>query len=196
MSPATPRTLVLVAHPALQHSRVTRALMSAADGLEGVALRDLYACYPDYAIDVAAEQAAALAADHLVWLHPFHWYGMPPLMKLWLDEVLVQGWAHGGTPDGPTRALAGKSLWLVTSTGGPAASYGPDGHHGHDFSAFLPPYAQTAALCGLRFRPPLVLHGAHQVSAAARQAHVARWLAGLRGDDAAVAALASTGADR
>lgn len=27
-----------------------------------------------------------------------------------------------------------------------------------------PPYEQTAALCGLRFLPPLILHGAHGVS--------------------------------
>jgi len=35
----------------------------------------------------------------------------------------------------------------------------------------VPPYEQTAALCGLRFLPPLVLHGAHAVSEADLQAH-------------------------
>ena len=41
---------------------------------------------------------------------------MPPLQKLWLDEVLRYGWAYG--PEG--TALRGKDVWLVASTGGPA----------------------------------------------------------------------------
>jgi len=117
---------------------------------------------------VPAEQAALGPARLVVWQHPIHWYSMPPLMKLWVDEVLSFGWAYG--PGG--SALRGKDLWLVTSTGGPEESYRPDRYNRYFFDAFLPPYDQTAALCGLRFLPPLVLHGAHRVDAAALQAHV------------------------
>ncbi|MEY2890129.1 MAG: dehydrogenase [Pseudomonadota bacterium] len=163
-----PRVLVLAAHPDLRHSHITRALMGAAAGAGAeVAVRDLYALYPDYLIDVAAEREALIAAELVVWLHPIHWYSMPPLMKLWQDEVLVFGWAYG--PGG--HALRGKDLWLVASTGGTEDAYRPDGHNRYFFDAFLPPYEQTAALCGLRFLPPLVLHGAHRVSAAELQAH-------------------------
>ena len=51
--------LVLAAHPQLEDSRVNRALMDAAAalGAQHVTLRDLYALYPDYVIDVDAEQA-------------------------------------------------------------------------------------------------------------------------------------------
>jgi glutathione-regulated potassium-efflux system ancillary protein KefF len=161
-----PRTLILLAHPQRAHSRVNEALVQAAQAA-GFPVRDLYARYPDYLIDVASEQAALAEADLVLWLHPLHWYGMPALMKLWLDEVFSFGWAYG--PGG--RALQGKDLWLVTSTGGPASSYGPAGHNRHFFDAFLPPYEQTAALAGMRFLPPLVLHGAHRVAAAELQAH-------------------------
>lgn len=162
--------LVIAAHPHLESSRVNRALLQGLAGLSGerVALRDLYALYPDYLIDADAEQAALAPARLVVWLHPIHWYGMPPLMKLWLDEVLAFGWAYG--PGG--KALAGKDLWLVASTGGPEDSYRPDGYNRHLFDAFLPPYEQTAALCGMRFVPPMVLHGAHRVDDAGLAAHV------------------------
>jgi glutathione-regulated potassium-efflux system ancillary protein KefF len=174
-----PEVLVLVAHPQIEHSRVTARLMRRAAGLgPGVEVRDLYALYPDYWIDVPAEQAQLAAAGLIVWLHPIHWYGMPPLMKLWLDEVAAFGWAYG--PGG--TALRGKALWLVTSTGGPQSSYRPSGHNRHAFQDFLPPYQQAAALCGLRWLPPLVLHGAHRVSEAELTAHeetfadrLARW---------------------
>ncbi len=156
--PMPPDVLVIVAHPALQHSRITRRLLGAAGG-RGVHVRDLYRLYPDYLIDVEAEQAALARARLVVWQHPLHWYGMPPLMKLWVDEVLAFGWAYG--PGG--TALRGKDLWLVTSTGGAQASYRPDRYNRYFFDAFMPPYEQTAALCGLRFLPPMVLHGAHRV---------------------------------
>lgn len=154
------RIVVLCAHPRMEHSRVNRALMDAAARAgPAVSVRDVYALYPDYLIDVDAEQAALQAADLIVWQHPLHWYGMPALMKLWLDEVFAFGWAYG--PGG--RALAGKDLWLAVSTGGAAEAYRPEGHNRHVFDDFLPPYAQTAALAGMRFLPPLVLHGAHRL---------------------------------
>ena len=168
-----PRILVLLAHPQLESSRVGRALADAArataTGPDAIAVRDLYARYPDYLIDVAAEQAALAGVDLLVWLHPVHWYGMPPLMKLWLDEVFAFGWAYGPGGD----ALRGTDLWLVTSTGGPESSYRGDGYNRYFFDAFLPPYEQTANLVGLRFLPPLVLHAAHRVAEADIQAHAA-----------------------
>jgi glutathione-regulated potassium-efflux system ancillary protein KefF len=167
--PDTPRAgiYVLAAHPNWRESRVNRQLFDETRGLPGVRVQDLYGVYPDYDIDVAAEQANAEAAQLIVLLHPIQWYSMPPLMKLWLDDVLRYGWAYG---QGGT-ALNGKDLWLVASTGGPDASYHPQGYNRYFFDAFLPPYEQTAALCGMRFLPPLLLHGAHRVGEAEVQAH-------------------------
>jgi glutathione-regulated potassium-efflux system ancillary protein KefF len=164
--------LILLAHPDLAHSRVERQLARAARRVERVGVRDLYALYPDYLIDVAAEQAALAEAQLVVWLHPIQWYSMPPLMKLWLDDVLAFGWAYG--PGG--TALRGKDLWLVTSTGGSEASYRPDRSNRYFFDAFLPPYDQTAALCGMRFLPPMVLHGAQRASEQAVQAQAAMFV--------------------
>jgi glutathione-regulated potassium-efflux system ancillary protein KefF len=156
-----PEVLVLVAHPDLAHSRANRTLMRAAAALgERVVVRDLYALYPDYSVDVAVEQRLLGSAKLVVWQHPIHWYHMPALMKLWVDEVLTFGWAYG--PGG--QALRGKDLWLVASTGGPEESYAPSGYNRYFFDAFLPPYEQTAALCGMRFLPPLLLHGAQRAS--------------------------------
>jgi len=170
-----PGILVLVAHPDLARSRVNRALLDAARGA-GAAVVDLYAQAPDYLIDIAAERERLRDVRLLVWVHPIHWYGMPPLMKLWVDEVFAFGWAYGPGGD----ALRGRDLWLVTSTGGPEASYRHDGWNRYPFDAFLPPYEQTAALVGLRFLPPLVLHGAHRAADAEIAAHAAVFAARLR----------------
>ena len=169
-----PEIVVLVAHPQQEHSRVNRALMrGAAQAVPGrVDVRDLYALYPDYLVDAEAEQAVLADARLVIWQHPVHWYGMPPLMKLWLDEVFAFGWAYG--PGG--QVLQGKDLWLVASTGGPEESYRPSGYNRYFFDAFLPPYEQTAALAGMRFLPPLLLHGAHRLDDAALAEHVAIYM--------------------
>jgi len=161
--------VVVAAHPHLAHSRITQTLLDAARRAAPgrVDARELYRRYPDYVIDTAAEQAALAAAQLVVWLHPIHWYSMPPLMKLWLDEVFAFGWAYG--PGG--HALRGKDLWLAVSTGGAEKSYRPDGHNRYFFDHFLHPYEQTAALAGMRWLPPLTLHGAHRVAEADLQAH-------------------------
>jgi glutathione-regulated potassium-efflux system ancillary protein KefF len=161
--------LVLVAHPDLARSRVNRALAAQARLLpsDAVEVRDLYALYPDYLIDIEQEQAALDRARFVVWLHPVQWYSMPALMKLWADDVLAFRWAYG--PGG--RALKGKSLWLVVSTGGTGASYEDTGSNRHPFESFLPAYRQTAELVGMRFLEPLVFYGAHKADAHEVHAH-------------------------
>ena len=148
---------------------VNRRMLAAAKQVPGVTTLDLYGRYPDYHIHVPAEQARLAAARLLVLLHPIHWYSMPPLQKLWLDEVFTWGWAYGASG----TALQGKGFWLAATTGGPEASYHPQGYNRYFFDAFLPPYEQTAALCGMRFLPPMLLHSAHTASDAVVAEHVA-----------------------
>ena len=171
---AAPEVLVLAAHPQMEQSRINRAMLQAAAGAAAasngrIELRDLYALYPDYFIDGATERARLAAARLVVMQCPVHWYSLPPLLKLWLDEVLAFGWAYG--PGG--AALQGKDLWLALSTGGSQQAYSPEGYNRYFFDAFLPPMEQTAALCGMRFLPPLVLHGAHHAGEAEIAAHAA-----------------------
>mgnify|MGYP001765530562 CR=1 FL=1 len=170
-----PDIRLVAAHPNWAESRVNRRLAEAARALPRVELLDLYGRYPDYAIDVPREQAALADKRLLVLLHPVHWYALPALAKLWIDEVFSHGWAYGH--DG--TALQGKDFWLVASTGGPAESYRPEGYNRFGFEAFLPPLVQTANLCGMRFLPPQVIHGAHRLDEAALEAEVARFTARL-----------------
>ncbi|WP_198086162.1 NAD(P)H-dependent oxidoreductase [Variovorax sp. E3] len=159
---------VLAAHPHWRDSRVNRRMLAAARGVPGIDVNDLYGSYPDFALDIEAEQARLTKAQLVVLLHPIQWYSMPALQKLWLDDVLTYGWAYG--PGGV--ALQGKDLWLAATTGSPEASYHPQNYHRYFFDAFLPPYEQTAALCGMRFLPPLIFHGARSAPEADVAAHV------------------------
>jgi glutathione-regulated potassium-efflux system ancillary protein KefF len=153
--------LVLIfAHPYPDRSRANQALLDAVKDLPGLDVRSLYDLYPNFGIDVEAEQAALNAADHVVLQHPMYWYSVPGLLKHWFDKVLARGWAYGdqGT------ALHGKRCLWVTTTGGNEQAFSERGMHGREFEQFAPVIEQTARFCGMQWEPPLVLHGAHQIS--------------------------------
>lgn len=173
------KVLVLFAHPRLSASVVQRALLGAIAGLDGVSLRDLYALYPDFAIDVAAEKDALLAHDLIVLQHPFYWYSCPAIVKEWLDLVLESGWAYG---PGGTR-LAGKFMLTAISTGGAGEVYGPDSRNRYDVGALLAPFNQTAHLCGMAYLEPFIIFAGRRLETSRLSAEAERYrdlIVGLR----------------
>lgn len=151
--------LLVYAHPYPNRSRACAALLSALEDLPGLQTRSLYAMYPDFDIDLEAEQAALLAAKAVVWLHPLYWYAAPALMHHWLEKVMVHDFAYG--PKG--SRLAGKPLLWATTTGGDEQAFSAAGRHHHEFAAFIPAMEQTARYCGFAWQEPFMLHGAHLV---------------------------------
>jgi glutathione-regulated potassium-efflux system ancillary protein KefF len=152
--------LIIHAHPYPQHSRAGTALLSAVRDVSGVEVRSLYDRYPDFDIDIAAEQTALTRADLLVWLHPIYWYSVPAMLKHWFDVVLTRGWAYG---EG-VQALAGKSCLWVPTTGGDDAAYTAAGIHRQPFENFIAPIEQTARFCGMVWETPYIVQGAHKIS--------------------------------
>jgi glutathione-regulated potassium-efflux system ancillary protein KefF len=151
--------LVLYAHPYPHYSRACATLLEAIRDMPDVAVRSLYDLYPDFDIDVAAEQHALEHADLVVWMGPLYWYSVPALLKHWFEKVLVRGFAYGTD----TARLARKDcLWVVTA-GGDEKAFSAEGRHGHPFSAFEPAVQQTARYCGMNWLPPFVVLAAHDV---------------------------------
>lgn len=171
--------LVLFAHPAFQRSRVNRALVAAARATEGVTVHDLYETYPDFLIDVKAEQGLLESHDAVVFQHPFFWYSSPSLVKEWLDLVLEYRWAYG---EGGT-ALHGKILAHAISAGGPEDAYRRGGSNHFSVRELLAPFEQTARLCGMAYAEAFTVHAAHHLDSSDLAAAALRyqtWLGSLR----------------
>lgn len=154
------KVLILFAHPERERSRVNVAMRDAVDGLDDVTVHDLYEAYPDFDIDVLAEQAAVEAHDALVFQHPMYWYSCPALLKEWLDLVLTHDWAYGSD----ATALRGKVVVSAISTGGSAKAFSEGGSSRYTVDQLLAPFDQTAHLCGMTWRPPFVFHGTHDAT--------------------------------
>lgn len=171
------RVLILFAHPALRTSRVQRAMADAVRDLPGVTFHDLYEAYPDFDVDVPAEQARLTAHDVIVLQHPLYWYSVPPLIKQWFDLVLEHGWAYGSQG----RALEGKVLQVALSAGGRAQAYGPGSFNGYSIAQFLAPVEATVRLCRMRWAEPFTVMGTHMMGAADIREAAARYAALVRG---------------
>lgn len=154
------RVAVLFFHPNLRTSKVGQALSATASKIPGVFLRDMYAIYPNYLIDVKKEQEVVEGHDLIVFQHPVYWYSCPPLMKMWIDEVLEYGWAYG---TGGTK-LHGKKMLNVVSAGGSVDAYQHTGSNRFDIQTFFSPFDQTAHLCGMHYAKPHVVYGARGLS--------------------------------
>lgn len=149
------KTLIIFAHPRFEESRINRALIETAQAADDVTIRDLYELYPDFNIDIQAEQIELLQHDTIIWHHPFYWYSCPPLLKHWIDLVLEYNWAYG--PNG--SLLSGKTALNVLTAGGSREVYCADGSNRYTISQFLRPFEQTAVLCGTEYLPPFAVLG-------------------------------------
>lgn len=66
------KVLVVYAHPDPQHSVANQVMMEKIADLEHVSIIDLYATYPNFFIDVHAEQQRLREHDVLVLQHPLY----------------------------------------------------------------------------------------------------------------------------
>jgi glutathione-regulated potassium-efflux system ancillary protein KefF len=83
--------------------------------------------YPDFKINVEAEQQKLVAADVIVLQFPVFWYSQPSLLHKWMEDTFCHGFSHGSTG----KALVGKKLIASFTTGAPAEAYAVDGPMGH-----------------------------------------------------------------
>ncbi|GAA2339669.1 NAD(P)H-dependent oxidoreductase [Streptomyces violaceusniger] len=166
------RTLVVVAHPDLTSSRITARLAEAVSDLAHVTVHELGPACRDGRFDIAREQQLLRDHDRIVWQFPWYWYSVPAVLKAWIDQVLTHGFAYGSGGS----ALRGKTLQLVTSTGGPEESYAAvDPTSRFTMTQLLAPLDATARLIGMRLAEPLVLHGARTVSDENLAVHAKRY---------------------
>ncbi|MBC7001070.1 NAD(P)H-dependent oxidoreductase [Photobacterium sp. BZF1] len=149
------KVLVISGHPNLNESYTNTVILeSLQQGLDSVEVRRLDSLYPDYQIDVEAEQQALLGADVVVLQFPFYWYSMPALLKKYIDDVFSYNFAYGSKGD----KLKGKDFILSFTIGGPEESYDPLGYNHFTVEQFMYPLQQTAYLAGMVYHKPVYSH--------------------------------------
>ena len=144
------KTLMILAHPNLEMSVANKIIAEKVRNLKNIEVRDITKLYPDFKINVEAEQEALINVDRIIFQYPIQWYNMPPILKQWFDQVLTYGFAYGGN----TYNLDGKEMMASVTTGGTEEVYA-----GGIVSKILFPLEATASFCKMKYISPIVLHG-------------------------------------
>ncbi|MCR5833959.1 MAG: NAD(P)H-dependent oxidoreductase [Selenomonadaceae bacterium] len=138
------KVVIVSGHPDLKSSVANKTILDEiAARLPQVDIRNISELYPDYNFDVKTEQAALEKADVIIFQYPMHWYGVPGILKLYIDKVMEHGWAYGSQG----TALEGKSFIASLTTGAPDIAYSANGVMGHTVEEFSYPIVNYATLC-------------------------------------------------
>ncbi|NBD27288.1 NAD(P)H-dependent oxidoreductase [Paenibacillus glycinis] len=154
------KTLVIVAHPNMDASRINKAWLEELRTQPEITIHELYLEYPDEAIDAAREQGLLAQHDRIIFQYPFYWYSTPPLLKKWFDLVLLYGWAYGPGGD----KMVDKEVGAAISTYGSTESYQRGGSNLFTLTELLSPFRSLVNFIGADYLPHFALSDVSNVT--------------------------------
>ena len=130
--------------------------------------------------DVAHEQEKLLAADALILHFPLWWFGMPAILKGWVDRVFAYGLAYGYKGEGNRYrygdgGLKGKRAILSVVVGGPVEDYSHRGINGPLEQLLFPITHGTLFFPGMDVLPTYAVYGTGRITAAGIRAAKVGW---------------------
>ena len=147
------KIIVISGHPDIDNSIANKTIIDVFEKENNIKISKLMNTYSDYKVDANKEINYLLDADVIVLQFPFHWYGIPAILKMWIDSIttpLVYGPNKGGLKD--------KTFLLSTTTGGPSESYKSDGSNKFTMEELLLPLLKLGDSLELDVLKPVVLH--------------------------------------
>lgn len=95
--------------------------------------------------------------DTLIFNFPLWWFGLPAILKGWVDRVFAMGLAYGagkGVYDNGT--FKDKTAFLAFTTGGPEVAYGKNGKNGNLDTILYPIQHGMLYFVGMTVLPPFI----------------------------------------
>lgn len=120
--------------------------------------------------DILAEVDKVLAADLLAFTFPVWWFGVPAILKGWIDRIFLSGPFYGGRRVYGAGGLAGKRAFAAFSLGGRPGMFGPGSLHGELEQGMLRHFLQgTLGYVGLAVHRPFAAYHVPYLDDAARR---------------------------
>jgi NAD(P)H dehydrogenase (quinone) len=137
-------------------------------------------------MDIESEQRKLIAADALILQFPLWWFGMPAILKGWIDRVFANGLAYGFKGAGNRfrygdGAFKGKRALLSVAVGGPEEDYSPRGINGPLEQLLFPITHGTLFFPGMEVLPTHAVYGTGHMDADSAAAAMAAWRSRLEG---------------
>ncbi len=121
------KTLVLFAHPFLEYSNTHRELLRMYDPAKGYHIKDLYEQFPDMHVPAFRERKRIVNYDRYIFHFPLIWFGVPSLLRLWMDEVSDADWLSGLAQN----PFDNKEVFIIVTSRNKETSFTKEGRYGY-----------------------------------------------------------------
>jgi NAD(P)H dehydrogenase (quinone) len=125
--------------------------------------------------DIVTEVNRLLACDFLLLMFPLWWFGMPAILKGWIDRIFLSGVTYGRTAIFEHGRLPGKKAMLCLSTGAPEDSFGPYSLNGDMEHILMPVQRGVLGFTGMTVLPPFVAYHVPYIGSAGRTRVLQNW---------------------
>jgi NAD(P)H dehydrogenase (quinone) len=119
--------------------------------------------------DVVAEQTKLVSSDAVIMQFPLWWFGVPAILKGWIERVYAYGFCYGYRHEGNRYrygdgALKGKRALVSVLAGGPEIEYGPRGINGPLDQLLFPLTHGALFFPGMDVLPTHAVYGVGKIS--------------------------------
>jgi len=125
--------------------------------------------------EIEAEMQQVEWCDLMIWQFPLWWFGLPAVLKGWVDRVFAMGRTYGGGNVYETGVFRGKRALLSLTTGGPEKAYRSGGFNGDIMGILRPIHRGMLQFVGFDVLAPQIVYGPVRLSDEEREAELAAW---------------------
>lgn len=141
--------LVVIGHPKYEESFACKIIVGELRKYLGnTKVSILMREYPEYRFNARNEREKLINADIIVLHFPVYWNGMPALIKKWIEDIFVRGFAYGVTP----AYLKGKKIIVSATAGKDKKCYEKDGNISKEM--IFKPFREVANICKMKWQEP------------------------------------------
>ncbi len=133
-----------------------------------------------FAPDVEAELRKMETCDLMIWQFPLWWFGLPAILKGWVDRVFAMGRTYGGERFYENGVFQSKRALLSVTTGGPESVYQKGGWNGDIHGILRPIQRGILRFTGWEVLVPNISYAPVRISSEERQAYCKAWATRLR----------------
>jgi putative NADPH-quinone reductase len=112
-----------------------------------------------FSAEIAVEMEKIEWCDLMIWQFPLWWFGLPAILKGWVDRVFAMGRVYGGDRSYQAGAFRGKRALLSLTTGGPEDAYRKGAFNGDMAGVLRPIHRGMLQFVGFDILAPQIVYG-------------------------------------
>lgn len=133
-----------------------------------------------FSVEIESEMEKVEWCDLMIWQFPLWWFGLPAVLKGWVDRVFAMGRIYGGGRIYESGIFRGKRALLSLTTGGPEDVYQKGAFNGDIEGILRPIHRGMLQFVGFDVLAPQIVYGPVRMTDEQRKQQLATYVARLQ----------------